>query len=1026
MKIRLKLTLGILIVGLLGSVLGTAATIKLQLDSVEATASREAETVATMLVHLLHHEMSDHGDVTLAAAQAELQKFVEAFYAMHQNDIVIVDTDKQIIADAIPQNVGTRFQYDPGSEVARTLQDGVTRTFVETSADYPQGIQQVVVPFTTADGKTIGAVIFDYTPLYQDLAASARTTAGLIGLVALLSTLLAVGVGYLVARSISKPLDALTQGAARIAAGDMNVRVQVNSNDELGDLAASFNRMTEELKGSYEALQQAEEKYRSIFENAVVGIYQTTPEGHYRMANPTLARILGYESPEALLQTVTDLNRQFYVQPERRAEFIQRMEEHDAVREFESEVYCKDGRVIWISENARAIRDAGGRIAGFEGTTLDITARKQAEEAFHRLNEEKERILNSAGEGIFGVDLEGRTTFVNPAAARMSGWEAEELIGQLMHDLLHHSKPDGTPYPREECPIYAAFKNGVVHYVTDEVFWRKDGASFPVEYVSTPIRDRGRLVGAVVTFTDITERKRTGQVLRESETRFKSLFEDSPISLWEEDFSLVAAYLDELRHSGVTDFRAWFENHPEAVAHCATMVKVIDVNKGTLKLYKAKTKEDLLTSLNAVFSEESIPTFGEELIALAEGKTKFESEIINQDLAGAKIPVAFSWSVAPSDEKVSLRLFVSISDITARKWAEEKLAAKVMELEQHNREINLLNEMGDLLQTCHIVEEASAVVAQFARQLFPHQSGALCLIAPSRNLVDAITTWGEFPLQDRIFTPDDCWALRRGQTHCVTDPGSGLLCRHVSPSFDGAQDVPLPASYLCVPMMAQGETLGILHLRSGGPVASQTREEQAAVMASQQQLAVTLAEQIALALANLKLREALRSQAIRDPLTGLFNRRYMEETLERELRRAERRKVPLGVIMFDLDHFKKFNDTFGHPAGDVVLREIGAFLQTRVRVEDIACRYGGEEFLVILPEASLKDTLKRARQLREGIKQLHVRYHDQALGAVTVSLGVAVFPDHGSTTEAILRVADAALYRAKQEGRDRVVTAEGS
>jgi len=135
MKIRHKLTLGILIVGLLGGVLGTAATIKLQLDSVEATASREAETVATMLVHLLHHEMSDHGDVTLAAAQAELQKFVEAFYAMHQNDIVIVDTDKQIIADAIPQNVGTRFQYDPGSEVARTLQDGVTRTFVETSAD---------------------------------------------------------------------------------------------------------------------------------------------------------------------------------------------------------------------------------------------------------------------------------------------------------------------------------------------------------------------------------------------------------------------------------------------------------------------------------------------------------------------------------------------------------------------------------------------------------------------------------------------------------------------------------------------------------------------------------------------------------------------------------------------------------------------------------------------------------------------------------------------------------------------------
>ena len=453
------------------------------------------------------------------------------------------------------------------------------------------------------------------------------------------------------------------------------------------------------------------------------------------------------------------------------------------------------------------------------------------------------------------------------------------------------------------------------------------------------------------------------------------------------------------------------------------MVKVVDVNKTTLRLYKAKSKEDLLAGLNLVLGEDGFPTFREELIALAEGKTGFEDEVVNQTLMGDKIQVAISWSVAPVADQGSRRLFVSIIDITARKQAEEKLAANVTELGQRNNEITLLSEMGDLLQTCHTVEEAGVVVTQFAQKLFPNQSGALCLIAASRNLVDAITTWGEVPPQDRVFTPDDCFALRRGQAHCVTDLGSGLLCRHVSPSFDGAQDVPLPASYLCVPMMAQGETLGILHLRSGGPAASQNEQERETLAASQQQLAITLAEQIALALANLKLREALHSQAIRDPLTGLFNRRYMEETLERELRRAGRRKVPLGIIMFDLDHFKKFNDSFGHPAGDVVLREIGAFLQTCVRAEDIACRYGGEEFLVILPEASLKDTLKRAEQLRKGIKRLHVRYHDQALGAVTVSLGAAVFPDHGSTTEAILRVADDALYRSKQEGRDRVVSA---
>ncbi len=145
----------------------------------------------------------------------------------------------------------------------------------------------------------------------------------------------------------------------------------------------------------------------------------------------------------------------------------------------------------------------------------DATERKRAEEALEQLRRQNELILHAAGEGIYGLDVHGNTTFVNPAAARMIGWKAEELIGKPQHDVLHHSKSDGTPYPKEECPIYAAFRDGAVHHVTDEVFWRKDGTSFPVEYISTPIRDeRGKLVGAVVTFKDITARKRAEQALR--------------------------------------------------------------------------------------------------------------------------------------------------------------------------------------------------------------------------------------------------------------------------------------------------------------------------------------------------------------------------------------------------------------------------------------------------------------------------------------------------------------------------------
>ena len=156
-----------------------------------------------------------------------------------------------------------------------------------------------------------------------------------------------------------------------------------------------------------------------------------------------------------------------------------------------------------------------------------MTDQNQARDETERLRRQNELILAAVGEGIYGLDSEGRTTFVNPAAAAMLGWDSEEIIGQSQHALIHHSKPDGSPYPREECPIYAAFKDGKVHRESDEVFWRKDGSSFPVEYVSTPIREGSMLVGAVVAFRDITRRKRAEEALRESEERYRRIFNNS-------------------------------------------------------------------------------------------------------------------------------------------------------------------------------------------------------------------------------------------------------------------------------------------------------------------------------------------------------------------------------------------------------------------------------------------------------------------------------------------------------------------
>jgi diguanylate cyclase (GGDEF)-like protein/PAS domain S-box-containing protein len=173
----------------------------------------------------------------------------------------------------------------------------------------------------------------------------------------------------------------------------------------------------------------------------------------------------------------------------------------------------------------------------------------------------------------------------------------------------------------------------------------------------------------------------------------------------------------------------------------------------------------------------------------------------------------------------------------------------------------------------------------------------------------------------------------------------------------------------------------------------------------------------------LKSQTLLREQSVRDYLTGLFNRRYMEETLERELLRAARKRLSLGMIMLDVDDFKQFNDTYGHAAGDEILRELGSLLLRQVRGEDIACRYGGDEFIIILPDASGEVTRERAGLICENAGMFHLQFEGHTLAPVTLSLGVAVFPEHGATSTGILRAVDAALYRAKHNGRGQVVVA---
>jgi len=350
----------------------------------------------------------------------------------------------------------------------------------------------------------------------------------------------------------------------------------------------------------------------------------------------------------------------------------------------------------------------------------------------------------------------------------------------------------------------------------------------------------------------------------------------------------------------------------------------------------------------------------------------------------------------------------------AQRQHAESLDQLVKELELRTKQMTALNEMGSLLECSGTVKEACAVVADSIRKLFPEApSGALYLFKSSRNLVEATLRWGTLGCaSEPTFSPDACWSLRRGQPHWSEHPGTGLSCQHLAESSR--------TRGLCVPMVAQGNTIGILHLEFESASGLRHDSGPEGVPDSHERLAISVASQIALSLASLQLRETLREQSIRDPLTRLFNRRFLEESLERELQLASRKKQSIAVLFLDLDHFKRFNDTFGHDAGDMVLQSLADLFRSFFRTTDMCCRYGGEEFAIVLPESSSQDAVIRADALRSEVKNLRLQYKKQSLGPLTLSAGVAAFPEHGSSSEELLKIADQCLYEAKARGRDNV------
>nr|ADI87685.1 hypothetical protein LW2_0100 [uncultured Nitrospirae bacterium MY2-3C] len=402
-----------------------------------------------------------------------------------------------------------------------------------------------------------------------------------------------------------------------------------------------------------------------------------------------------------------------------------------------------------------------------------------------------------------------------------------------------------------------------------------------------------------------------------------------------------------------------------------------------------------------------LETLSKGLHEIAKGNLDVKIDIHSSDEIG-QMSAAFNDMVIELKEHSEKLLTYGIE----MQKSNVELKTKARLLEMRELESSLFSRMSELFQACNSVEEASVVIKNTVSQLFPRDRGALYIYNSSRNMLESISVWGEPAPQELVITQGECWGLRRGHVHVMVDDTKDLVCQHV-------REVGIP--YICTPIVAKGETIGMLHLLLDSLGGKYYEPEW---IKEKEQLALRLAEGCGLAITNLKLQESLRNLSMRDPLTGLFNRRYMKETLELEWQRSLRKYVHIGIIMIDIDHFKQFNDTFGHDGGDRLLCELGMFLVKHIRGGDIACRYGGEEFTIIMPESSLEVTTQRAEHIREAATHMHVMYKQQSLGPITLSLGVAVLPLHGSDTNAVLQAADAALYNAKRQGRNRVCVAQ--
>jgi diguanylate cyclase (GGDEF)-like protein/PAS domain S-box-containing protein len=411
--------------------------------------------------------------------------------------------------------------------------------------------------------------------------------------------------------------------------------------------------------------------------------------------------------------------------------------------------------------------------------------------------------------------------------------------------------------------------------------------------------------------------------------------------------------------------------------------------------------------------QKELARFGE----LYSAQVPFTTELEFRNKAGEDFWIEINVSPVFFDDG-KLRYYITSSrDTTVRRQLRAKHEQTLRDEKKRKDERRLLSQISEWLYSSKSLDELLSVIKKSLGTLMPEMAGQLFVYSNSRDVLDLLTSWGR-PQDQSHMDVDDCWSLRRGRAYSYGTKAIEFSCQHV------AKDA-VETPYFCLPIIAHGQTNGLLHLRFKPQVfVDMGPEERAEFLRQRWQLALICAEQISLALANVQLRQELLDQSVRDPLTNLWNRRWLLEAAHKEIKKSERTGEPFSILSLDVDNFKKFNDHHGHDAGDMVLRAIGGAMLEFFTTDTAACRIGGEEFVVLCSNLNAEEAAFLADQFRQKISEITVNYGGTNLPTVTVSIGVASYPKNAMQLVDLLNVADQAMYRAKDGGRDQIIVYE--